>query len=417
MSGVTTNADPSPAATASRRGVLAQLRPTPRFGWLMAVYLVAAVSVGARETVRVDYASETLNGELGVGVVAVVFAISLALGSVMNGRRVDAHDARPVLIVGTVASALLQGVNAVILLRGPMPLGWLIASTAIEAALFGILATSLLKVQAAIVQPGTQGAAETVSIVRSGIGMAIGAVLAGFIGDPVVTQFVTASLTLGVALAAAVVVWPVTMPTVSQTSISISEVVDVVRSSGALRRTVTVDLILAFVLPTQFIALALADQDEPELVSLAFAASLLGVLVGRLALMATGIRGNLARRLTSTYLAFTALTAFAAPALVGGWILDQRVLVVACPFVGSALLAYAQNLPIALIQQQVPEHVRGSLSGFMQAARNLLIAGAAVGVTALTTIYSASVLALALAIMLGVGFLVAGRFRGLVADP
>jgi predicted MFS family arabinose efflux permease len=383
----------------------------------MAVYLVAAVSVGARETVRVDYASETLNGELGVGVVAVVFAISLALGSVMNGRRVDAHDARPVLIVGTVASALLQGVNAVILLRGPMPLGWLIASTAIEAALFGILATSLLKVQAAIVQPGTQGAAETVSIVRSGIGMAIGAVLAGFIGDPVVTQFVTASLTLGVALAAAVVVWPVTMPTVSQTSISISEVVDVVRSSGALRRTVTVDLILAFVLPTQFIALALADQDEPELVSLAFAASLLGVLVGRLALMATGIRGNLARRLTSTYLAFTALTAFAAPALVGGWILDQRVLVVACPFVGSALLAYAQNLPIALIQQQVPEHVRGSLSGFMQAARNLLIAGAAVGVTALTTIYSASVLALALAIMLGVGFLVAGRFRGLVADP
>lgn len=417
MSGVTTNADPSPAATASRRGVLAQLRPTPRFGWLMAVYLVAAVSVGARETVRVDYASETLNGELGVGVVAVVFAISLALGSVMNGRRVDAHDARPVLIVGTVASALLQGVNAVILLRGPMPLGWLIASTAIEAALFGILATSLLKVQAAIVQPGTQGAAETVSIVRSGIGMAIGAVLAGFIGDPVVTQFVTASLTLGVALAAAVVVWPVTMPTVSQTSISISEVVDVVRSSGALHRTVTVDLILAFVLPTQFIALALADQDEPELVSLAFAASLLGVLVGRLALMATGIRGNLARRLTSTYLAFTALTAFAAPALVGGWILDQRVLVVACPFVGSALLAYAQNLPIALIQQQVPEHVRGSLSGFMQAARNLLIAGAAVGVTALTTIYSASVLALAIAIMLGVGFLVAGRFRGLVADP
>jgi predicted MFS family arabinose efflux permease len=150
---------------------------------------------------------------------------------------------------------------------------------------------------------------------------------------------------------------------------------------------------------------------------LAFAASLLGVLVGRLALMATGIRGNLARRLTSTYLAFTALTAFAAPALVGGWILDQRVLVVACPFVGSALLAYAQNLPIALIQQQVPEHVRGSLSGFMQAARNLLIAGAAVGVTALTTIYSASVLALAIAIMLGVGFLVAGRFRGLVADP
>ena len=417
MSGVTTNADPSPAATASRRGVLAQLRPTPRFGWLMAVYLVAAVSVGARETVRVDYASETLNGELGVGVVAVVFAISLALGSVMNGRRVDAHDARPVLIVGTVASALLQGVNAVILLRGPMPLGWLIASTAIEAALFGILATSLLKVQAAIVQPGTQGAAETVSIVRSGIGMAIGAVLAGFIGDPVVTQFVTASLTLGVALAAAVVVWPVTMPTVSQTSISISEVVDVVRSSGALHRTVTVDLILAFVLPTQFIALALADQDEPELVSLAFAASLLGVLVGRLALMSTGIRGNLARRLTSTYLAFTALTAFAAPALVGGWILDQRVLVVACPFVGSALLAYAQNLPIALIQQQVPEHVRGSLSGFMQAARNLLIAGAAVGVTALTTIYSASVLALAIAIMLGVGFLVAGRFRGLVADP
>ena len=416
MSGVSTNADPSPSATTSRGGLIAQLRPTPRFGWLMAAYLVAAVSVGAREVARLDYASEALDGEVGVGVVAVVFAVSLALGSVINGRRVDAHDARPVLVLGTVASALLQGANAVILLRGSMPLGWLIASTAIDAALFGVLATSLLKVQAAIVRPGTQGAAETVSIVRSGLGMAIGAVLAGFIGDPAVTQVVTASLTLGVAVAAAVVVWPVTMPTVSQTSISLSEVVDVVRSSAALRRTVIVDLVFAFVLPTQFIALVLTDRDEPELVSLAFAASLLGVLVGRLSLMATGIRGNLARRLTSTYLAFTALTAFASPALVDGWILDRRALVVACLFVGSALLAFNQNLPIALIQQQVPEHVRGSLSGFMQAARNLAIAGAAVGVTALTAVYSASALALAMTALLVAGFLIAGRFRGLVAD-
>jgi predicted MFS family arabinose efflux permease len=101
---------------------------------------------------------------------------------------------------------------------------------------------------------------------------------------------------------------------------------------------------------------------------------------------------------------------------VDGWILDRRALVVACLFVGSALLAFNQNLPIALIQQQVPEHVRGSLSGFMQAARNLVIAGAAVGVTALTAVYSASALALAMTALLVAGFLIAGRFRGLVAD-
>lgn len=96
--------------------------------------------------------------------------------------------------------------------------------------------------------------------------------------------------------------------------------------------------------------------------------------------------------------------------------LDRPVLVAAILFVGSALMAFSQNLPVALLQQHVPEQVRGGLSGSMAAARNLLMAGSTVPMTALTHLHSAVALAAATAALLVTGFVAAGGFRGLTAN-
>ena len=379
----------------------------------MAAFLLAAAGVGAREATRLDSIADSLPGEVGVGLVAMVFAVALAAGSVIAGRGVDTHDARPVLVGSVLASGVLTGISAWGLTRGPIPAGWLLTSTALEAALLGVAGTSLLKIQAALVSAEARGAAETVNIVRSGLGVAAGTVAAGVLGGPVAGLTLAAALTLVAGLATAAVVWPVDVPRSPGGNVRVTDLVRGVRARPALRTTVVVDLTLAIVLPTQFIALVVTDQQAPELDTLAFTASLLGLLLGRLLLMAAGIGRDVARRLRIAYLSFTALVVLAVPSLIGGWILDHPALVAALLFVGGALLAFGQSTPLALLQQQVPEEIRGSLSGTMNAARNLLIAGAALTLSALTSIFSAAVLAAAMSVLLIAGYLATARFGGL----
>jgi len=404
------------AAPARRTGVLDQLRPTPRFAGLMGVFLVAAAAVGAREMTRMDYATETLGGEVGIGVVAVVFSLSLAVSSVAAGRYVDLHDPRSFLVGSLFASGAITGANAWFVARGPMPVSWLLVSTALEAATLGVAATALLKVQAAIVRPGARGSAETVNILRSGLGVAAGTMVAGIVANPGLVLTAAAVMSVAAGLAAAVVVRPMVMPLPTIHTAGRAELMDAVRSNPVLRRIVVTDLVLALVLPTQFIALVVADQDATEVTTVAFTASLLGLLLGRLTLVVSGFGQNPTRRVQTSFLGFTALAAIAVPALAGGWILEQPVLIAILLFVGGALMAFTQNLPIALLQQVVPEQVRGALSGTMNAARNLVIAATAAALAALTAIHNAAALAAAMTALLIVGFVAAGRFRGLSAD-
>lgn len=382
----------------------------------MVALLFSAISVGAREVTRLRYVSDAFGSEFGIGTTAVVFALTLAVASVVAGRLVDTHDPRPYLVGSLVAGFVVTIINAWLLTRGQMPMGWLIPSVAIEAVTFGVGTTGLVKIQAAVVPPSARGTAETVNILRTGLGAAVGIVIAGVVDDPVVTLVLSAGITVLAAVMVTVVVWPIVVPRLTVPAQRTAELVRTVRSLPALRRTVTIDLVLAVVLPTQFIALVITDQDTTAITTLAFTASLFGVVTGRLVLVATGLTGNLTRRLRSSYLAFTAVAVAGTPALIDGWIIDRRVLTAVAMFIASALLAFSQNLPVALLQQQVPEAIRGSLSGAMNAARNLLIAATAVAVTTLTFVFSAAVLAGATVVLLLAGYAVAKRFTGLTAD-
>lgn len=383
----------------------------------MAALQLAAAAVRSRELERVGYATDALGGEYGIGLVAVTFAVALAVASVAAGRFVDTHDPRPLLVAAPAISGLLTAGNALILARGTKPVGWLLTSTVVEAAAFGMATTGLVKVQAAIVAADARGGAETVNILRSGLGVAAGTVAAGVSDTPIPVLAVSAVVTLAMAVATAVAVWPVAVPAPVVRSVRAAEVAAAVRAHPALQRTVVVDLVLALVLPTQFIALVVVVQDATEVTTVAFTASLLGLLVGRLTLVIGGLGGNLTRRIRTSYLGFTALMAIAVPSLVGGWTLTRPVLVAACLFVGGALLAFTQNLPIALVQQLITEKVHGALSGTLNAARNLVIAASAATLTALTAIHSAAWLAAATTGLLVAGYLVAGRMRGLASGP
>lgn len=412
---MTSSVRPSPPE-GNERGAVALLRPTPRFLWLMGVFILSAATVGAREVTRVGYVTDSLGSEFGIGIVAVVFALSLALSSVVAGRHMDVADPRPFLIGSLLTAGVLTATNAWFLARGPMPVGWLVISTALDAIIFGAATTALLKVQAAIVRSDARGAAETVNILRSGIGAAVGTVAAGLIGDQVTTLVISGAISVLLGVVTAAIVAPVTVPTSQKVQRRLVDLVQIVRTRPPLRRTVTVDLVLAAALPTQFIALVIVDLDAPELTTVAFTSSLMGLLLGRLALTITGVRGNLTRRLRITYLGFTTLALVAIPSLIGGWILNYPVLVAAIVFVGSALISFTQNLPAALLQQQVPDEFRGSLSGAMNAARNLLIGAAAAVLTALTYAHNAAVLTVAMVALLVTGYVVAGRFREVTAS-
>jgi hypothetical protein len=255
-----------------------------------------------------------------------------------------------------------------------------------------------------------------VNILRSGVGAALGTVVAGIIGDDVATLVLSGATSVTVGAAIAAIVAPMSIPAPVAFRRRVRDLVPAVRARPALRRTAIVDLVFAVVLPTQFIALVIVDLDAPEVATVAFTASLLGVLLGRLALTVTGLRGSPTRRLRATYLGFTALCVVATPALIGGWILERTVLLAVMLFTGSALISFAQSLPIALLQQQVPDEFRGSLSGAMNAARSLLIGAAAAAFTVLTYIHNATVLAAAVTATLAAGYLLAGRFQGLTTD-
>ncbi len=398
------------------QSALGLFRTSPRFAWLMGAFTLYALSLGAREITRLGYIADSIEGEFGIGVVATIFALFLAVSNVFAGRLMDARDPRPFLVGSLVVSGALSTANAWALQRGPMSLGWLLATTTLEAITFGVATPSLLKVQAAVVPPESRGAAETVNILRNGVGAALGTVVAGVIGDDVATLVVAGALCAATGAVTSAIVAPVSIPASASGRRGLRDLVSAVRSRPPLQRTVTIDLVLAAVLPTQVVALVIVDLDAPEIATLAFTASLLGVLAGRLTLTVTGLSGSPTRRLRVAFLGFTAISILATPALIGGWIIDRPALVAVVLFTGSATISFAQSLPIAILQQQVPDEFRGSLSGAMNAARSTLIGVAAVAFTVLTYVHNSAALAGAVSASLVLGYLVAGRFRGLTAS-
>lgn len=400
------------AGTSTRWSVLGQLRPTPRIYALMLAMLAGAISIGAREVSRVRFATDAVGNELGVGLVAVLAALVVAVMSLFGGRLADSRNPRNLLIAGLGLSAITSGVTAWLLTLGTIPIWWLVTSAVLEGLSLGIGVPSLLKVQAAIVRPEARASAEVLNVLRSSLGAVIGTLLAGVIDNPPATLVACVCLLViamvGVALSANT---RQSAPNIA--ALPIGDVLAAVRATPDLRLTIRVDLVLAMVLPSQFIALVLVDRDVGQLSSWAFTGSLLGGLCGRLVLTATGLGDRLVGRMRFSYLGFLGLCAVGLAALVDNWLLDRPLAVATILFAGTALSTFTYSIPGALIQQQVPDAIRGSLSGALAGARSLLIAASAGLLTVVTLVANAMTTVGTLIILLIGGFLVVGGFRGI----
>lgn len=402
------------ADAAVGRSAFSEVRRSPRFLALMLVMMVAAVGYGGRDTARLRYMTELSGDASGIGVAAALFAVGLAIGGLLSGPLVDRFNPRRLLVVGMA----LQGVGSLLigalLLQGVTSEAAYDAMALIDGAFAGACVPALLTTQAAMVPTDARGSAEIISILRLGIGAVFGILLAGLSPSPVATVIGVGIVLLAVSIPIALITAPVDIPRRARSLAG--RVLATLRDHPVLRRVVIADLVLCIVLPTQFTNLILADRKDESLVSAALVGGVLGVLVGRLILTATGSHGPVRRQLLLSDGGFIALcfvgiamvatdAAFASP-----WI--PAVLL----FIGAAFSAYTQGLLAALVQQQVPDDVRGRLSGAMAAARSLLIAGSAAVLTAIVVPLSA-IGGVVFVTVSGLVALVALRgFRGITAQ-
>lgn len=405
--------DPSPAAaemTLPRASVYAQLRQTPRVFVFMALLLGGAISLGSKEVARWQYLDEAFDSEWGLGSAAAISAVAVAVTSLLVGRIIDRRDPRPFVVGALTFAALGNLAVAVVLIPGPISAPWILLSATIDGAALGVGGVALLKMQAAFVRPGAEGAAEIVNILRLGIGGVIGAVLGGLSPDPTVTLMVGSTFLLVTVVGLWWVMRPVTPRPSASGRTGMVAVLGYLRTARALRGLVIIDLALAFVIPTQLVNLVLVGMDAPQVASLSIAAGMVGVLVGRLALAVVGFRGDPRRLLTLMVVGLALAQMLASLALTDGWLIDQLLLLPAIIIIGSIFSTYAQGVTASIIQQEVAEEHRGGLASILVAGRNVLISVAALGGAALAVAWGPQALIGVLALGLIVVLVASRRF-------
>lgn len=390
--------------------VLAQLRATPRVFVFMGVLVGAAVSLGAKEVARWQYLNEAFQSEWGLGIAAAITAVSVAIASATLGRVIDRRDPRPFVVVAVLLPAVSNGMTGLVLMAGPISPAWVLVSSVLDGIILGIAGVALLKTQAAFVRPGAEGAAEILNILRAGIGGVVGALLAGMSPSPAVTLQISTVLLLATAMGVWWVMRPITPRPPSRARTGMIVALSYLRQTGSLRRLVLIDLTLALVIPTQLVNLVLVGMDAPGVAGLSIAAGMVGVLLGRLSLVAIGFRGNPRRLLALVVggLCFAQLVGVVM--LTDGWLTRQLLVLPAIIIVGSVCSTYAQGVTAAIIQQSVPEEHRGGLASVLVTGRNALISIAAIGGAALAVAWGPQVFLLVLSLGLLAVLLGSRRF-------
>jgi hypothetical protein len=189
----------------------------------------------------------------------------------------------------------------------------------------------------------------------------------------------------------------------------------VLRTNGALRRVVIADLVLTFVIPTQLSNSVLVEEGDVVLVLPVLLNGVFGVLVGRLTLLFTGSLGDVRRALLISFGLYATVAVVAVPAALSGLLLERAELASVGIFLGSSLSAFALGMLSALVQQLVPDDIRGALSGSMAAARSLLV-GASAGLLAILIVPLSSEAVIVVVAVLAVAALAAVRgFSGIAA--
>lgn len=399
----------------ARRSALGDVRHSPRFLALMLVMLVAAVGYGARDTARLRFTTELTGDASGIGTAAALFAVGLAVGGLAGGWVVDRFDPRRVLAGGMVLQGAGSFATAAFLILGVQDLGAYGAVTLIDGIFAGACIPALATTQAAMVPVGARGSAEIISILRLGVGAVLGILLAGASPSPTVTLVGVGILMCLVVVPIVWITGPVAVP--HRTKEQEGRVLDALREIPVLRRVVIADLVMCLVIPTQYTNLILADRKDEAFVGPALIGGVAGVVVGRLLLTYTGSHGRVRRALLASDGGFVALACVGVGLVASGVAFASPWVPAVVLFVGSALTAYTQGLLAALVQQQVPDAVRGRLTGAMAAARSLVIAGSAAVLTAVILPLSVIGATVFVAVVGLVALLALRGFRGITADP
>lgn len=398
-----------------RGSALADVRRSPRFLALMGVMLIAAVAYGGRDTARLEYTTELSGNASGIGLAAAIFTAGLAVGGLVGGPLSDRFDSRRILVVGLFAQGLANLAMAAVLASGATSLANLASVTVVDGLFAGASIPSMLKSQAGLVPVTARGSAEIVSILRLGVGGVVGVVLAGMIPSPTVTLIAAGLILCAIAFPVGWIVGAVEVT--RATRLAGAGILETLRAHPVLRHVVIADLVLCVVIPTQYTNVVLADRQDESLVTPALVGGIVGVLVGRLVLALTGARGDVRLRLLLSQGGFVAVACVGVVAVASGAAYASGWVPAAILFLGSSLTAYGQGMLAALVQQQVPDEVRGRLSGAMAAARSLLMAGSAVLLTALIVPFSATIATVGVAVLALVAIVVLRGFRGISADP
>jgi hypothetical protein len=382
----------------------------------MLIFLPAAATLGAKERARLDYVTEAFGDARGIGTVAVVMAVSLAVGGVTAGVLADRVRPQLLLFSGICATVLVNLATGLALLDGPLSIDRVVASTAVEWVSAGIIIPALLTVQATLVPQDARGSAEIVNVLRLGIGGIIGILLASYSPSSAATVLACAGVMACVGIGQLVVTRGLPSPARSvaagRAEMSLWAVL---RTNGALRRVVIADLVLTFVIPTQLSNSVLVEEGDVVLVLPVLLNGVFGVLVGRLTLLFTGSLGDVRRALLISFGLYATVAVVAVPAALSGLLLERAELASVGIFLGSSLSAFALGMLSALVQQLVPDDIRGALSGSMAAARSLLV-GASAGLLAILIVPLSSEAVIVVVAVLAVAALAAVRgFSGIAA--
>ena len=402
--------------------VLDQLKGSPRFALFMLLLMPTAAALGAKETARLDFVTDVFGSALGIGSVGAVIAVGVAIGGSIAGPLCDRINPRGVLLLSFAMVVVGNLVTVILLMQGALGTGHIEVLALVDGLALGIGVPALLKLQAAMVPLDARGSAEIINILRLSLGGIIGVFLARLSPSPEVTLAMCAAAVAVVSVGVALLtrsVRPVTptSTTPGQQGGGLAGVRRVLRDMPTLRYIVIADLVITFVVPTQLSNVVLVDEGNESLVLLVLLGGVVGVMVGRLSLVVTGSLGPVRRQLLGVFSAYAIVCIASVLVLSAGWLLTSGLVAGAFVLLGSATSSYCLGLLAALVQQNVPDHVRGALSGLMAAARSLLIALAASIITLVVLPFSALAVLIVLSI-LTVGSLALLRgFRGVAAAP
>lgn len=384
-----------PASGPRSRSALAEVRTSPRLLVLMAALLPSAVAIGGLGVARLAFANEAFGSELGIGVLAWVGACVGAALAIPAGVIADLRDSRVVMAGATLVVGLgnlLLGVYLVI--DGVQP--WeLVGAVMLDAAALAFIPASQVRIQAALTPMNARGSADVINLFRLSIGGVIGSLLTLWVQDPTVIVTVSGVVCLATAMA----IWLISpavpgsgRPAGSRPSPSADRLEltrdgqqsqltlrRVMAARSPLRAIIVIDLCLYFIIPTQMVNLLLVDRQITEAAGLLLALGMAGVLIGRGWPAFIGQPRSLRAAVAWAVAAGTVILGLSAVLMVGDWLLDRPLLLAALIVCGSAVAAFVQCVLAAAVQQQVPDAIRGRLSGALWSGRLVLIAVSVAG--------------------------------------